>query len=614
MTIGRLTRVLFAAFLVLLCISYAGGSKPPGKDQLRAKARYYFLKGAVSAANENYDQAYEYYKKAIGLDPEYAEAGFEFGSHRLVLLDDTFSSKEEMFRSLEYMKGMVDAYPRDVVAGESYAYFAMGADTLGEALRVYNNLVKEHPGLSRLYYPQSLLYLQLGQVDSAVNAIRQIERLEGATSETVVRKISYILTEGDTLAALREARNYAAENPGNPRVILDEAMIFNVMNYPDSAINILEKGLMEFPGNGDMQFDLGFLYLLKGDTANFHQYVSDALLSDYFEYDDKMEGLQMYISKLPKKGYDFRESDLVLKKLTEEYPKDVALMDITANYYYVKGDLVNAYQSVKKAYALEHDDPNLLGRMISFSTMAGKPEEGMKAYEEYPDENEKNTFALALSYISAAEAAKNYTKALEAVEKVLKTAMPELSVNGTSQDINPDSLSLKYSIQDLNIASATFEVAGDIYSRMGKQEDAVRSYENALTVPVANPSLMNNYAYYLVETVKVKPGTEEFEKAKKISYESIQQTQENPQAYNFDTYGWILFQERNYKDALQYMEIAVELEGDNPTPEILSHYGDVLFMNGQPDEALNQWERALELNPDDKVLKKKVEHKTFFYE
>ena len=613
MTLRRFTRISMAVLFLLLCISYAFGVKNPVDSKSEAKARYYYLKGAVCSANGDYDQAYEYYKKAVQLDPDYAEAGFEYGSHRLMLLEDTFSSKNEVSRSLSFMKGMIDAYPKDVVAGEAYAYVALEADSLSEALRVYNILIKEHPGLSRLYYPQSVLYLQLGQVDSAVNAIRQVERLEGATSETVVRKISYILSTGDTLAALNEAREYAASNPGNPRVILDEAMMFSVMNHTDSAINILENGLKEFPENGDMQIDLGFLYLSKGDSAKFHNMVGQALTSDYFEYEDKMEGLQMYLSKLPTKGYDFKESDLLINQLKAEYPKDASLLGVIATYNYVKGDIDTAYEMVKQAYALEPDNPDMLGRYVSYSILADKPEEGIKVFENYPNENDKNTFGLALTYISAAQVAKQYPKALETAEKILKSVVPSMTIYG-NQAINADSLTASYGKNDLTVVSAIYEVTGDIYSMMGKTEDAVRSYETALLIPVANPSVMNNYAYYIVETIKAKPGTEEFEKAKKISYESIQQTQESPQANYFDTYGWILFKEHDYNEALPYLEIAVELEGEDPSPEILSHYGDVLFMSGNPDKALEQWKRSLELNPDDSVLKKKVEHKTFFYD
>ena len=37
-------------------------------------------------------------------------------------------------------------------------------------------------------------------------------------------------------------------------------------------------------------------------------------------------------------------------------------------------------------------------------------------------------------------------------------------------------------------------------------------------------------------------------------------------------------------------------------------------MNGEPKEAVKFWEKALELDPDNKLIQKKVRHKTYFYE
>ena len=37
-------------------------------------------------------------------------------------------------------------------------------------------------------------------------------------------------------------------------------------------------------------------------------------------------------------------------------------------------------------------------------------------------------------------------------------------------------------------------------------------------------------------------------------------------------------------------------------------------MNQQPKEALEYWKKALELDGDNELLKRKVQHKTYFYE
>ena len=89
----------------------------------------------------------------------------------------------------------------------------------------------------------------------------------------------------------------------------------------------------------------------------------------------------------------------------------------------------------------------------------------------------------------------------------------------------------------------------------------------------------------------------------------------NETSTTLDTYAWILFRMGDYKDARTYQASAIEKAAEEGTlsEELYSHYGDILFMNGLPDEAVENWKKALELSPDDELLKKKVEHRTFFY-
>ena len=580
----------------------------------RAKARYFYLKGAESMASEKYEDAYEYFKKAFQTDTTYAEAANEYGTIRFVLEEDTFLTATEQKRNLDLMRKLIDLYPRDIPAGKLYAYYAMQSQFPEEALRVYNILVKEHPGNSDLYYPLSMLYMGMGASDSAVMALREYERLEGATAETTVRKITYLISDGDTVGALREVKAYGEAFPDNPRIVLDQAMIYDALNQTDTAVMVLEKGMKNFPGNADMEFDLGFLYLNKGDSTKFHQLVSNALNSDFYDYEDKLEGLKMYISRLPFKGYDFKESDILVNRITSKHPDYPEVLDVLGAYYSAKNDNNTAFEKLKKATKEAPYDEQLMLKAVTMSLLANRPAEGMKIFEDYPEENVKTTFNAALTYVSAAERTAQYEKAFGMLEKMLKAAVEDLSLAYTTADIAPDSLVMKYAPYDLNVASAAYEVAGDIYTRINKKEDAIRSYENALAIPIDNPSVMNNYAYYIVETLGAKPGTKEFERAKELSRKSLELTQTSPQANYYDTYAWILFMEQDYKDAMDYMEVAIGIEGDDAASEILSHYGDLLFMTGNPEEALMQWQKALDLDPENKLLRKKVEHKTFFYE
>lgn len=614
MTQSRISRGLILAGVILLCIASALGVKKGDNGKLRTKARYYYLKGAEKEADGKIDEAFEYFKKAYKTDPSYTDASYAYGLSRSALLSDTFSSREEFLYDLALMRPLLDQYPSDISSAERYAYAAALADTLPEGIRVYNILVREHPGLSRIYMPLSFYYLNIGEVDSAVHAIREFERLEGATTETTIRKVTALLSVKDTASALEEARRYAEANPGQPEPIIDKAMIYSVLGQQDSAILFLEDALRQFPDRSETKFDIAMLYAEKGDSSKFHKLVDEAFRGEDMEYEDRMAMLQMYTKNLPFGADDYSESDRLYEYASTLYGNDADFYDQYANYELTKASYSGALEKAGKALELNPTEPSFLGRVISLSIVADKPREGMSAFEKFPSDDLKKQYGILMAYISAAQLAGEYLKSLEWIDTLINVETPGLSLNTVLTLEKMDSVTSEYDPDGMLNSSVAYEVAGDIFAKLKDSGSTVRSYENSiLLADSTDASSLNNYAYYLVETLKVKPGSDEFEKAKRMSRMSLEKSPEQ-QAVYLDTYAWILYNEGDYKNAILYQEMAIETEGKNVASEMLSHYGDMLYMDGRKEEALEQWEKALKLEPDDLILQKKVAEKTLVTE
>ncbi len=146
---------------------------------------------------------------------------------------------------------------------------------------------------------------------------------------------------------------------------------------------------------------------------------------------------------------------------------------------------------------------------------------------------------------------------------------------------------------------------GDIYFREKDMPNVNLMYTNALRLNPDDASALNNYAYYLSESGG------DLDTALKISRKAIDEDPEN--SSYLDTYAWILFRKQDYKEALEYQEKAMKFS-EGPSVELYEHLGDIQFMNGLPEDAVKSWEQGLMLDPDNKLLQKKVKHKTYFYE
>ena len=147
-----------------------------------------------------------------------------------------------------------------------------------------------------------------------------------------------------------------------------------------------------------------------------------------------------------------------------------------------------------------------------------------------------------------------------------------------------------------------FSTMGDYYHSLGKTEQMFASYDSTLVYDHLNISVLNNYSYFMALEDR------DLEKALQMSAKTLEAEPLN--ATFLDTYAWILFRMKKYKEALSYMEKALRyLDEDNA--EIYEHYGDVLYMCGEKEKALENWHRAVQLNSSSETLDRKIREEKY---
>lgn len=145
---------------------------------------------------------------------------------------------------------------------------------------------------------------------------------------------------------------------------------------------------------------------------------------------------------------------------------------------------------------------------------------------------------------------------------------------------------------------------GDILYSKGMGKEAYAAYDSCLQWKDDNFGCLNNYAYYLSEEGK------DLEKAEQMSYRTVQAEPDN--STYLDTYAWILFKRKKYKDAQPYIDMAIKNDTTN-SAVLLEHAGDIHIMNGDTDKALEYWREALKQigDEDKKVLIRKIKLKKY---
>jgi tetratricopeptide (TPR) repeat protein len=133
------------------------------------------------------------------------------------------------------------------------------------------------------------------------------------------------------------------------------------------------------------------------------------------------------------------------------------------------------------------------------------------------------------------------------------------------------------------------------YERMGKTDASVRDLRRLLDDRPGDPLVQNALGYTLADQDR------DLVEARTLVTAALAQTPDS--AAVLDSMGWVLYREKNYTQALEYLQRAHERDDD---AEISLHLGEVQWAQGDQAAARKTWAEALERHPGNKPLEKRI--------
>jgi tetratricopeptide (TPR) repeat protein len=131
----------------------------------------------------------------------------------------------------------------------------------------------------------------------------------------------------------------------------------------------------------------------------------------------------------------------------------------------------------------------------------------------------------------------------------------------------------------------------ELLLRMDRLDDSIETYRLAAKKWPDNAIVLNALGYTLADrTTEYKEASKLIRKALKLDPDS---------AAIIDSYGWVLYRQGDYEDALQELERAFEKLQD---PEVAAHIIEVLWKMDRTDEAMARLVDAEELWPENSLL------------
>jgi tetratricopeptide (TPR) repeat protein len=164
------------------------------------------------------------------------------------------------------------------------------------------------------------------------------------------------------------------------------------------------------------------------------------------------------------------------------------------------------------------------------------------------------------------------------------------------------SIGIELILNDLSLTAEYEGQLGEAYFGLKDVSNGKKHYDKALELDPKSTLLKNNYAYRLASS-KI-----DLNKAEMIVIQAIKGSPKQAQFH--DTYGWVLFQKGEYKNALEQFERASTFDASDAV--IIEHIGDAAIMLDRTEKAIEMWEKAKALHSTSKTIDLKIQHKKYY--
>lgn len=265
----------------------------------------------------------------------------------------------------------------------------------------------------------------------------------------------------------------------------------------------------------------------------------------------------------------YSEAAATLEQMLEKYPgeKNVRVLTALAEFRRRSGHPEEALKAARQAAQLEPNEAEIQVLMAELLGDAGKPDEAVEILRKFVDKEPENPrYKLMLGGVLA-KFGRN--------DEAIKVFQDLIKRNANNDDV------LKYAHSNLSI----------IYVNQGDYTKGEAELEVLFQKSPEDPGLNNDLGYLYAEQGK------NLEKAEAMIRKAVQE--EPDKAAYLDSLGWVLFKRGKFKEALEPLQKAVELQKAEeqkgaapPDATIREHLGDVLLQLQDAEKARQIWIEA----------------------
>lgn len=563
---------IFFSYIVLGLLLFACGTKRqqtaplvPGKTDFSYIEKFH--KAVRLKQMGQLQNAILIFEECATLRPN--DDGVQFALAQLYLQAQQFSKS-----SLAIQKA-VKIDPKNKWYIQELAYMQFEQGNYKEAAKSFKSLSEQDPKNVEWLFSYAESLMRGNDLQGAVKSLDKLEEQVGRNPELSLEKFKLYRKIKQDDKAVEELTKALVDFPDDTQLLANLVDYYFEKKEDEKAFSYLIKLAANDPMNGNAHMALAQYYDRKGDKTQSYSELKKAFVCDDVPLDTKIKVILSMFElqfKLDPEMYD------LINLLVDKNPND-------ARVYTVRGDFYLKEQKNKEALA-------------DFKTALTFDQTKFAIWEQvlimdYQDQN----------YVSLFNNSSNCLTYFSAMPKVyLFYGISAVQLKKYEEAIDKLSAGEELITNDNILKSEMLAQKGDAYFALKKNKEGKESYEDALKLESSNVLFKNNYAYRLALA------NIDLDKAESLIKQVLEK---NPNESHFvDTYGYILFQQKKYTEALREFEKALSL--NQTDKHIIEHVGDAQFKLGKVNEALISWKKAKELGSSNLKLSDKINNKQFY--
>lgn len=549
-------------FSALLAQTIVYGQTGTLNEEQRLAFDRAFFKGMKEKMQGNLDEADLSFREAIILDKENANVYYQIAEINYV--------KKNIKEAVRFGQMAVQLNPKNIwynnLLADLYKTNRNYEKSAELYIQMYENL---KPELNYLY-EAATNYFYENKFNKSIKTLDKIEKLIGPKEEVIIKKEQIYLQSNKINKAISEVERLIKLYPD----VKYKGMLADLYlskKKEQKALAIYNEILKQDSTNGYASIALSDYYGAKKNSSLAYKYLKTAIASNDMEVKYKIQILIPFVSPQASKEQHLQGYELV--NIFKQANK------AEATGFMLNGDL---YMQ-DKLYAQAHEEYLSATKIDATNYMVWQQ---ILFCDQELNDNEKLLVDCenAISLFPTEPLFYNFKSITNFQQKNYEIAL------------NSALAGLEYVVENDELKIQFLSIAGDAAHKLKKNNLVDSIYEQALLLDPKNAYALNNYAYFL------SLRKEKLDKADSMSYLSLQ-IEPNSASY-LDTYGWILYQKKEFQKAKNYIEQSLTISPNSG--EVLEHYGDILYQLGEKTEAIKYWNKALENNSSGEFLNEKI--------